>query len=142
MSSSTVNQNLQYLIQASKNPNSIQYNTMVDTSSPWISIQPTATAAAIASTQIPLPQVTKSYQDPLRQGYEWNPLRNKQVSGGDVMQERVDWKRKMSDPRHAWHAREALARNNIATNRMRLGPNTRVIECGGSSAAMPSIPLQ
>jgi len=74
----------------------------------------------------------------LRQGFEWNPLRNQQINGADCFAERDAWRKKMSDPRKAWHARESLARNNMATNRMRLGPNTRVVECGDPGNCLPS----
>lgn len=133
---SCASENLQKIIQYSQRPNSYDYNaSILADSSGWIS-----------TTPMPVPMQGKEreqwnppgYADPLRQGFEWNPLRDQQVNGADCFRERDYWKKKMSDPRRAWHARESLARNNIATNRMRLGPNTRVVECGDPGSCMPS----
>lgn len=132
---SCASENLQKVIQYSQHPNSLNYNASISSlDSGWISTAPMPFHANAAATSPP------GYADPLRQGFEWNPLRDQQVNGADCFRERDYWRKKMSDPRRAWHARESLARNNVATNRMRLGPNTRVVECGDPGSCLPAAP--
>ncbi len=157
MSSSAGACNLQKLVQYSQKPNSFNYSPTVSmpnnffdtnpTTSGWISTMPMPTrhgsqnhhqSNSNIDISSPSPTFLPGYADPLKQGNEWNPLRNQQVQGADCFTERVHWKKKMSDPRKAWHARESLARQNMATNRMRLGPNTRVIECGDPGNCIPA----
>lgn len=134
---SCATENLQKVIQYSQHPNSINYNATISSlDSGWISTSPVPVSVPVSSmTERSLNP--PGYADPLRQGFEWNPLRDQQVNGADCFRERDYWKKKMSDPRRAWHARESLARNNMATNRMRLGPNTRVVECGDPGSCLP-----
>lgn len=87
----------------------------------WVS---TSTTSNPTQNQIPAFQI-----DELQQGMQWSPMRHQMINTADVVKERVEWRKKMSDPRHKWHVRDALTRNAIAVNRMRLGPNTRVVPC-------------
>jgi hypothetical protein len=84
----------------------------------------------LESNWIQTPTTQSAFQiDELQQGMQWSPMRHQMINTGDVVKERVEWRKKMSDPRHKWHVRDALTRNAIAVNRMRLGPNTRVVPC-------------
>lgn len=94
---------------------------------------PEMVRASMSAPMMDLPITPPKFQiDELQQGMQWSPLRHQMINTADVVRERVEWRKKFSDPRLKWHVRDAQTRQALAVNRMRLGPNTRVVPCDTS----------